>query len=187
MSSDLASQLVTEADEIAVNLPEATDYSDEELPILYLDDNVIVVNKPAGVLTHSKGALNDEFTVADFFRRYTTVGLETNLPSPIKEHDITKKAIENELIKRASASSDGSLWQGMTSAAMSRPNARRANAATTAESMPPDSPTAIPTAPTSAARSLSHLSINPATPAASRMYVKPQPSPRGQQSPDILL
>lgn len=82
-----ASQLVTEADKIAVNLPEATDYSDEELPILYLDDNVIVVNKPAGVLTHSKGALNDEFTVADFFRRYTTVGLETNRPGIVHRLD----------------------------------------------------------------------------------------------------
>ena len=82
-----ASQLVTEADEIAVNLPEATDYSDKELPLLYLDDNVIVVNKPAGVLTHSKGALNDEFTVADFFHRYTTVGLETNRPGIVHRLD----------------------------------------------------------------------------------------------------
>ena len=69
-------QEITDADHIEINLPDAADYSERTLPILYLDDDVIVINKPAGVLTHSKGALNDEFTVADFFRRYTTVGLE---------------------------------------------------------------------------------------------------------------
>ena len=96
-----ASQLVTEADEIAVNLPEATDYSNEELPILYLDDNVIVVNKPAGVLTHSKGALNDEFTVADFFRRYTTVGLETNRPGIVHRLDRDTSGVITTQIGRA--------------------------------------------------------------------------------------
>jgi 23S rRNA pseudouridine1911/1915/1917 synthase len=69
---------VTEDDEIAMTPPLKESHAESELPILYLDDNVIVVNKPAGVLTHSKGVLNLEFTVADFFRRYTTFGLETN-------------------------------------------------------------------------------------------------------------
>ena len=69
---------VTEADTIAISIPDATDYSEQELPILYLDDNVIVINKPVGVLTHAKGAINEEFTVADFFARYTTFGNETN-------------------------------------------------------------------------------------------------------------
>lgn len=68
---------VTENDEIALVPPVKEDNSGKELPILYLDDNVIVVNKPAGVLTHSKGVLNDEFTVADFFRRYTTNALDS--------------------------------------------------------------------------------------------------------------
>lgn len=78
---------VTDADAIAANTPDATDFSGHELPILYLDDNVIVVNKPAGVLTHAKGALNDEFTVAEFFRRYTTFGLETNRPGIVHRLD----------------------------------------------------------------------------------------------------
>ena len=82
-----ARQEVAEADAIAIHLPEATDYSDREFPIIYLDDDVIVVNKPAGVLTHSKGTLNDEFTVADFFRRYTTVGLDTNRPGIVHRLD----------------------------------------------------------------------------------------------------
>ena len=82
-----ARQEVSEADAIAVNIPEGTNHSTSELPIIYLDDNVIVVNKPAGVLTHSKGVLNDEFTVADFFRRYTTVGLDTNRPGIVHRLD----------------------------------------------------------------------------------------------------
>lgn len=82
-----AKQDVTEADHIAINIPEGTDFSAHELPIIYLDDNVIVVNKPAGVLTHAKGALNDEFTVAEFFRRYTSVGLDTNRPGIVHRLD----------------------------------------------------------------------------------------------------
>ncbi len=78
---------VTELDEIAVLPPTKTDFSDKELPIIYIDDNVIVVNKPAGVLTHSKGAMNDEFTIADFFRRYTTHALDTNRPGIIHRLD----------------------------------------------------------------------------------------------------
>jgi 23S rRNA pseudouridine1911/1915/1917 synthase len=78
---------VTESDQITTSVPDATDFSQHELPIVFMDDNVIVVNKPVGVLTHSKGALNDEFTVADFFRRYTTAGLETNRPGIVHRLD----------------------------------------------------------------------------------------------------
>jgi 23S rRNA pseudouridine1911/1915/1917 synthase len=37
-----------------------------DLPIIYEDKNVVVINKPAGVLTHSKGSINTEGTVASF-------------------------------------------------------------------------------------------------------------------------
>jgi 23S rRNA pseudouridine1911/1915/1917 synthase len=82
-----ARQEVSDADNIAISIPDATDFSDHELPILYLDDNVIVVNKPAGILTHSKGELEDEFTVADFFKRYTSAGLDTNRPGIVHRLD----------------------------------------------------------------------------------------------------
>ncbi len=78
---------ITDADYVAIHIPDATDFSDHELPIIYLDDHVIVVNKPAGVLTHTKGELHDEFTVADFFRRYTTVGLDTTRPGIVHRLD----------------------------------------------------------------------------------------------------
>ena len=78
---------VTADDEIAMTPPLKESHVESELPIVYLDDNVIVVNKPAGVLTHSKGVMNLEFTVADFFRRYTTFGLETNRPGVVHRLD----------------------------------------------------------------------------------------------------
>lgn len=37
-----------------------------DLPILYEDNDVIVINKPTGILSHSKGAYNPEATVATF-------------------------------------------------------------------------------------------------------------------------
>lgn len=80
-------QDVTEEAELSMTPPLKESHVESELPILYLDDNVIVVNKPAGVLTHSKGVMNLEFTVADFFRRYTTFGLETNRPGVIHRLD----------------------------------------------------------------------------------------------------
>lgn len=78
---------VSPHDDISMTPPEKESHDELELPILYIDDDVIVVNKPAGVLTHSKGVMNHEFTVADFFRRYTTFGLETNRPGIIHRLD----------------------------------------------------------------------------------------------------
>ncbi|MDB5167704.1 MAG: hypothetical protein JWN26_849 [Candidatus Saccharibacteria bacterium] len=80
-------QEIIVTDNIAVAVPDATDFSESELPIIYLDDNVIVINKPVGVLSHSKGALNDEFTVADFFGRYSTYNENTNRPGIIHRLD----------------------------------------------------------------------------------------------------
>lgn len=36
--------------------------------VVYIDDNVIVVNKPAGMLVHAKGGVARELTVADYAR-----------------------------------------------------------------------------------------------------------------------
>lgn len=78
---------VTQEDSISVVKLEPQTHSTLSLPIVYIDDHVIVVDKPAGVLTHSKGALNDEFTVADFFRRYSDVGLDTTRPGIVHRLD----------------------------------------------------------------------------------------------------
>lgn len=44
---------------------------DIDLKILYEDDDCVVINKPAGVLTHSKGAFNPEATVATWLASRT--------------------------------------------------------------------------------------------------------------------
>ena len=80
-------RLLDEDDEVTVNVPDAPTFDDHTLPIVYQDDNVIVINKPIGVLTHSKGALNDEFTAADFFKRFTKYHLDTNRPGIIHRLD----------------------------------------------------------------------------------------------------
>jgi 23S rRNA pseudouridine1911/1915/1917 synthase len=64
------SDLVASGDKIDINLPK-NDKKSLDLPVIYEDDNVIVLDKPAGILTHSKGALNDEFTVSDFIRTHS--------------------------------------------------------------------------------------------------------------------
>lgn len=78
---------VTDIDLIAINIPAGTDFSKNELPIIYIDDNVIIINKPCGVLSHSKGAMNDEFTVADFFRRYSSYNIDNNRPGIVHRLD----------------------------------------------------------------------------------------------------
>lgn len=80
-------RLLGEDDEVTTNVPDAPTHDDQTLPVIYQDDNVMVINKPMGVLTHSKGALNDEFTVADFFSRYSTYHADTNRPGIIHRLD----------------------------------------------------------------------------------------------------
>jgi 23S rRNA pseudouridine1911/1915/1917 synthase len=46
-------------------LPEAI-----ELPILYEDDDVLVIDKPAGVISHARGRFVSEPSVASFVRQY---------------------------------------------------------------------------------------------------------------------
>ena len=42
------------------------------LPILYEDENVIVINKPAGIISHARGRYWDEASVASFIRDKTS-------------------------------------------------------------------------------------------------------------------
>lgn len=67
-----ASFNVGENTDIKVDFPEAPNFASEiksfAKNVVYEDENVVVINKPAGILTHSKGEMNDEFTVADFVK-----------------------------------------------------------------------------------------------------------------------
>lgn len=78
---------VSDEDTIVTTIPETPDFSTETLPIIYEDDDVLVVNKPTGVLTHAKGALAEEFTVADFIKPKTTYQASTNRPGIVHRLD----------------------------------------------------------------------------------------------------
>lgn len=44
---------------------------DIDLPVIYEDDNVLVINKPTGVISHARGRYFDEPSVASFVRQKT--------------------------------------------------------------------------------------------------------------------
>ena len=77
---------VDETDEIAVKLPEQEQAS-AELPILYEDDDVMVVNKPSGLLTHAKGGLLTEPTVAEIICAKTSFASDTDRPGIVHRLD----------------------------------------------------------------------------------------------------
>jgi len=59
------------SDEITADFNELTKEVDTiELLILYEDDNVVVINKPIGILAHSKGTFNKEGTVATWLQQH---------------------------------------------------------------------------------------------------------------------
>jgi 23S rRNA pseudouridine1911/1915/1917 synthase len=64
-------------DEVKIDydLIELEQIPDIELPVLYEDDDCVVINKPVGLLTHSKGAFNPEATVATWLRSRLRDGL----------------------------------------------------------------------------------------------------------------
>lgn len=78
---------VSETDSISIAKPDAPDFQNDELPIIFIDDNVIVINKPIGVLSHAKGALSEEFTVGEFFRRYCQYNADSNRPGIVHRLD----------------------------------------------------------------------------------------------------
>lgn len=57
-------------DEVLVDYMESEESAapDITLPVVYEDDDCVVISKPIGLLTHSKGAFNPEATVATWLR-----------------------------------------------------------------------------------------------------------------------
>jgi 23S rRNA pseudouridine1911/1915/1917 synthase len=62
---------VDETAVIDVIFPEASNVV-HDVAILYEDEDVVVINKPSGMLTHAKGGIVDEQTVADTAKRYVS-------------------------------------------------------------------------------------------------------------------
>lgn len=62
-------------------------YETPDIAVLYEDDNVLVINKPVGLLTHAKGAMVEEFTAADFVKPKTSYKADTNRPGIVHRLD----------------------------------------------------------------------------------------------------
>lgn len=77
---------IDETDSITVTVP-IPSTSNSELRVLYEDADVLVIDKPSGILTHAKGGLNTEQTVADIVRDKTTYGLDTDRPGIVHRLD----------------------------------------------------------------------------------------------------
>lgn len=78
---------LSEDSEVKITMPEVQTFDDMTLPIIYEDDNVIVLNKPTGILTHAKGEVNEEFSVAEFVRAKTSDGQDGNRPGIVHRLD----------------------------------------------------------------------------------------------------
>ena len=65
-----ASYKVKPSDKVVVDFDpqQLNDYPSIDIPVLYEDDDCVVIDKPLGVLTHSKGAFNPEATVATWLQ-----------------------------------------------------------------------------------------------------------------------
>lgn len=99
---------------VEVREPETPDHSAQSLPVIYEDENVIVIDKPVGVLTHSKGALNDEFTVAEFVRSKTAYKSDTNRPGIVHRLDRATSGVIVCVKNDETASSIGKQFSNRT-------------------------------------------------------------------------
>lgn len=79
-------QLVAPEDELAV-AHVAREFAALPYEVLYEDEHVLVINKPAGMLTHAKGAIAEEFTAADIIKPSTSYKTETNRPGIVHRLD----------------------------------------------------------------------------------------------------
>jgi 23S rRNA pseudouridine1911/1915/1917 synthase len=72
--AEKARYLVESGDEIVAELPEPRAYTapPPNPPVVYEDEDIIVVDKPAGLAAHHGSGTEEESTVADFAREHTT-------------------------------------------------------------------------------------------------------------------
>lgn len=54
---------------VTINYAHSDEIAELDLPILYEDDDCVVINKPAGILTHALGVHGTEPSVASFIRK----------------------------------------------------------------------------------------------------------------------
>ncbi len=85
--------------------------NDIDLPILYQDKDVIVINKPAGVISHSRGKYWNEPSVASFIRQLT-------LPSNRQDGQASRPGDRAGIVHRLDRATSGVMICAKTEAAM---------------------------------------------------------------------
>ncbi len=75
-----------EDDEVTVKAPKPPVLTGD-IEVIFEDDDVLVMNKPSGTLSHAKGFTPEEFTVADFVRSHMTEADDSNRPGIVHRLD----------------------------------------------------------------------------------------------------
>ncbi len=75
-----------EDDHVTFSDPQQTKHT-FDVSVVYEDENVIVFNKPVGMLTHAKGGLVHEQTIADLIKDKTSYAHDTNRPGIVHRLD----------------------------------------------------------------------------------------------------
>lgn len=90
-----------------------------DIPILYEDDDCVVVTKPVGILSHSKGAFNPEATVGSWLAEHLVKKGKT--PNWILEQDVEKGSPNNPragIVHRLDRATSGVMICAKTPAAL---------------------------------------------------------------------
>lgn len=90
-----------------------------ELPIMYEDDDCVVIEKPTGILSHSKGEFNPEATVASWLAEHLVKKGKT--PNWILEQDVEKGSPNNPragIVHRLDRATSGVMICAKTPAAL---------------------------------------------------------------------
>lgn len=90
-----------------------------DIPILYEDDDCVVVEKPVGILSHSKGAFNPEATVASWLAEHLVNKGKT--PNWILEQDVERGSPNNPragIVHRLDRATSGVMICAKTPAAL---------------------------------------------------------------------
>lgn len=100
---------------------QATAIPSIDLPVIYEDDDCIVINKPAGILTHSVGKLHGEATVATFLRERLHGDMAQALPTiqGIRNAKVNQDNLRAGIVHRLDRATSGVIICAKTPQALS--------------------------------------------------------------------
>ena len=87
-----------------------------DLPVLYEDDDCVVINKPVGILSHSKGAFNPEATVATWLQQHIST---TSTAKPWKSSKDVITSGREGIVHRLDRATSGVMIGAKTPEALS--------------------------------------------------------------------